>query len=158
LRWTVIAANGILMNMTAPDSPASTVAAIQTKRFMRAILGLLLILAGVPIYMLLVDHPMLRRTALPFWLFAAIGLLVTISSLRADKRTRTRIIGGLSFVFTVLFAFGYFVISKVPDSPDFAKLDTAPAFALADHTGRMVNLDAARATGPVLLVFYRGHW
>jgi|CXWL01.1.fsa_nt_gi thiol:disulfide interchange protein len=125
---------------------------------LQSILGLALILAGVPIYMLMVDHPMLRRTAMPFWIMAAIGFGLTVSSILADRRIRVRVVSGISFVFIALFMFGFFVMSRVPDSPDFARLDMAPAFALADHTGRTVKLDEARSTGPVLIVFYRGHW
>jgi len=34
----------------------------------------------------------------------------------------------------------------------------APAFELPDEAGRNVSLAQLRARGPVVLVFYRGHW
>jgi hypothetical protein len=34
----------------------------------------------------------------------------------------------------------------------------APDFTLASHTGAPVTLTSALANGPVVLVFYRGHW
>ena len=34
----------------------------------------------------------------------------------------------------------------------------APAFALPDERDHLVTLDELRTHGPVVLVFYRGHW
>ena len=34
----------------------------------------------------------------------------------------------------------------------------APDFTLQDQEGRLVNLSAARAKSPVVLIFYRGYW
>lgn len=34
----------------------------------------------------------------------------------------------------------------------------APDFTVTDHRGQTVSLEALRASGPVLLLFYRGHW
>ena len=36
--------------------------------------------------------------------------------------------------------------------------DAAPAFSLADAAGGTVSLADALATGPAVLVFYRGDW
>ena len=36
--------------------------------------------------------------------------------------------------------------------------DGAPAFELSSHAGETVALAEARKAGPVVLVFYRGHW
>jgi hypothetical protein len=35
---------------------------------------------------------------------------------------------------------------------------TAPEFTLAAQTGEATTLASALANGPVVLVFYRGHW
>jgi len=35
---------------------------------------------------------------------------------------------------------------------------TAPSFTLKSHLGTDVSLDALAARGPVVIVFYRGHW
>ena len=34
----------------------------------------------------------------------------------------------------------------------------APAFALPDHEGTSVSLDALTQNGPAVIVFYRGYW
>lgn len=36
--------------------------------------------------------------------------------------------------------------------------DVAPGFALSDELGNQVSLALLTTTGPVVLVFYRGHW
>jgi len=36
--------------------------------------------------------------------------------------------------------------------------DVAPGFSLSDELGNQVSLASLTATGPVVLVFYRGHW
>lgn len=144
--------------MTEPGATVDTAKAARLHRMTRAVTGLVLILGGVPVYMLLLDQPMLRRTALPFWVMAAIGLALAVSSTLVDKRWRVRVVNGISFLFIALFMYGFFVMGSVPQSPEFARLDAAPSFALADHHGATVRLDELRQTGPALLVFYRGHW
>jgi cytochrome oxidase Cu insertion factor (SCO1/SenC/PrrC family) len=36
--------------------------------------------------------------------------------------------------------------------------ETAPSFTLPDHNGNQVVLSSLRERGPVVIVFYRGHW
>lgn len=36
--------------------------------------------------------------------------------------------------------------------------EAAPDFSLVDQTGNTVTLDGLTATGPTVLVFYRGQW
>jgi peroxiredoxin len=36
--------------------------------------------------------------------------------------------------------------------------DPMPPFILPDETGRLINLNSLLATGPVAVMFYRGHW
>lgn len=36
--------------------------------------------------------------------------------------------------------------------------DPAPAFALGDHRGQRISLAQLHATGPAIVVFYRGFW
>jgi peroxiredoxin len=38
------------------------------------------------------------------------------------------------------------------------RLGSAPDFTLPDHSGTPVSLSETLREGPVLLVFYRGHW
>lgn len=43
-------------------------------------------------------------------------------------------------------------------TPPVATLAQAPDFSLPDESGKPVSLTELRRRGPVLLVFYRGHW
>ena len=46
----------------------------------------------------------------------------------------------------------------VPSSPGPAEDAIAPDFSLAAADGAPVSLAELRAKGPVVVVFYRGHW
>lgn len=51
--------------------------------------------------------------------------------------------------------------TEVPESHSTETLspgDTAPAFSLSDSTGSEVSLESLTASGPAVLVFYRGDW
>jgi len=45
---------------------------------------------------------------------------------------------------------------STPLPPDLGQ--PAPDFALPDETGRPRRLEALTAEGPLVLLFYRGHW
>jgi len=36
--------------------------------------------------------------------------------------------------------------------------DEAPSFSLTDHQGKVVSLEDLLHKGPVMVLFYRGHW
>jgi hypothetical protein len=76
---------------------------------------------------------------------------------RRSPRRLSYVLAGLEVAMVGLFVFVFFVASKVPTtaSPDLAQ---APDLTLNDHEGRPFTLSAELAKGPVLLVFYRGHW
>ena len=48
------------------------------------------------------------------------------------------------------------IAEEAPDALEIG--DTAPAFRLARAGGGELSLNEARAAGPVVLIFYRGHW
>jgi len=43
-------------------------------------------------------------------------------------------------------------------APSVATNTSAPAFSLADSTGKQVSLTDLTAHGPAIVVFYRGYW
>jgi cytochrome oxidase Cu insertion factor (SCO1/SenC/PrrC family) len=45
-----------------------------------------------------------------------------------------------------------------PHAPPKEVTERAPAFALPDQHGNQVELAKLRERGPVVVVFYRGHW
>lgn len=132
-------------------SPASA-------RAQLAVFALLLVLAGPGLYMVLIDVPVLRSTgALAFALLAAgtaLGLLVAWR----DRRRWVWVLAGLDGLASLGFTVGFFGLARLPESPSAPALVSAPDFTLPDHTGAPVTLSQALDSGPVLLVFYRGHW
>ena len=124
-----------------------------------AISGLVLVLAGPISYALLLRVPWIRATAAPNLALAAVGLILgVVAAARAGHGWPAWLAAG-DVLLTLMFVgvlFGLFRLptpSKVP-----ADQATAPDFTLPDQDGRPVTLSSFRGKGPVLLVFYRGHW
>ena len=121
-------------------------------------LSLLLVVAGPFAYMASLENPLMRSTGLPAFALMAVGVVVGLVSAFSRPGRWPRVSAGLAMALTALFAFGFFVGMHIPDSPQFAAVDAAPDFTLPDQTGKPVSLRQELAKGPVLLVFYRGHW
>ena len=62
------------------------------------------------------------------------------------------VLGALS---PVIEGCGYFV---KPRGRPLSVHATAPDFSLSDASGRQISLHSVLEQGPVVLVFYRGHW
>jgi hypothetical protein len=129
-----------------------------TKRGGRAVAALFLCLAAPFAWIPTLDVPWMRSSGAPAWLLLAVGLALGWSALRADPRLGTRILFGLDVLALVLFAAGFFAFARLPMTERALSLARAENFTLPDETGRDVSLRAELTRGPVLLVFYRGHW
>jgi hypothetical protein len=127
--------------------------------------GLALTLAGVVGYFVAVvwfsaSLPRLRNDAVPSRLLAGLGLalaLLAVTRASPGRRKLALIAAGVNVVVAGAFAAMLTVGSKLPALPGPAIGQPAPAFALADQSGRTTRLDDFRGA-PLLLVFYRGHW
>lgn len=121
--------------------------------------GLLLALAGVPLYVALIDVPMLRATGVPALGSMGLGAMLAGLAWRYDRRKWVRIASAAELLLIGALVAAYYTLSALPaPSGNADTLVSAPDFTLPDHTGREVSLEATRSAGPVLLVFYRGHW
>lgn len=119
----------------------------------------LLITLGSPVfYMIWMNNPFVRSTALPTFALMALALLMGIQAVRCDSRSLTRVLFGLNLAIVVFFVWAFFFLAALPETAAFAALETAPDFTLPDHNGQTVSLRASLDAGPVLLVFYRGFW
>ena len=127
---------------------------------MLAVLALLVTLSGPAVYyFLLHDDPWLRATGLPSFAVMALGIVLGFVAVRRRRTLSARLLFGTDVSLAVLWAVVFFVLLRLPPpAADFERLAEAPDFMLPDHDGRPVALREARAKGPVLLVFYRGHW
>jgi hypothetical protein len=128
------------------------------RRFALALLALAVCLFAPFAWLLTLSSPWLRRSAAVAWAVLAVGVLLGLVAARTDRRLRVRVLAGLDLLvlagFAWMFAFGL----AEPPTPQTELLVRAPDFTLPDQESRPVALSAELSRGPVLLVFYRGHW
>jgi hypothetical protein len=119
----------------------------------------LLAFGGPLAYTLLLDNPFLRRTGLPAWVLFVPALILALAAFR-DPRWRARIPAVAALAVAGFFTWAFYFMMVVPAPPQATWLasNVAEDFTLPDHTGQPVSLRQAHDNGPVLLVFYRGHW
>ena len=124
----------------------------------RAFVGLFLTLAGPAAYMLLLDNARMRASGAPAFGLMAAGAVLGLSAFFYDRRWWVGLLGAFNVLFLGAFFYGFYWLMALPPSEPLAVGSTAPEFVLPDQEGRPVALAAYRDAGPVLLVFYRGHW
>lgn len=124
----------------------------------RAVVGLLLTLGGPVAYMLLLDNARMRASGAPAFGLMAAGAVLGLGAMLRDKRWRIRLAGVFNIVLLSGFIYAFFWAAALP-APDVMSIgEPAPEFVLPDQHGSPVMLAEYREAGPVLLVFYRGHW
>jgi hypothetical protein len=133
------------------------VTAATERRLGLALFGLFLCLSGPIAWAQLLDQPWLRSSGAPAWALMAAGVLCGWLAARADRRWFVRGLAALDTLLLALFAWLFFGFAALPATPAEA-LPSAPDFTLPDHEGRPVTLSQRLGGGPILLVFYRGHW
>lgn len=121
-------------------------------------LTLLVTLSGPIVYMAFMRNAWVRATGAPMFALMALGALAGWIVALRNRRRLVRIVAGFNVLLLALMMFGFFFLARLPSDPAFASMTTAPDFTLNDENNRPVSLAAARAGGPVHLVFYRGHW
>jgi FtsH-binding integral membrane protein len=134
-----------------------TVRHTESRLLLPGLAGLVLTIAGPFAYMASLDQPMLRATGLPAWVLMAAGIALCLVTARRTKRRGPWVLTGVTGLMTAAFLGMFFLAAALP-STNAAALRTAPDFTLNDHTGRPFHLAEELKRGPVLLIFYRGHW
>ncbi len=124
----------------------------------RALVALVLTLAGPAVYMLLLGNPRMRASGAPAFGLMAAGAVLGLSALLYDRRWRVRLAGVFNVLFLGAFFYGFHWLMALPAAEALAVGTPAPDFVLSDENGRPVSLAEYQDAGPVLLVFYRGHW
>jgi len=127
------------------------------RRGVVAALSLCACLAAPVAWALSMDVPWMRSSGAAAWLLLAVGVGCGLLAARADRRLRVRVLAGLDLVVAALFTWFFFGWATLPVTPA-EELRRAPDFTLPDVGGRPVTLSQRLAGGPILLVFYRGHW
>lgn len=122
------------------------------------LIGLGITLVGGVSWIFLLDNAWIRSTAWPNLALAVVG--VVVCAWAAAQRPGGLTIACLSIagLVTVAFAVSLFVLMRLPAAASIDVDGMPPDFALSNQDGREVRLSSFRDAGPVLLVFYRGHW
>ena len=121
----------------------------------RALASLGLLVLAPLSWLWTIDRPFLRATGLAAWVLIAGALFLSLSAARNDRRVWVRAIAGLQLAALPLLLWAFFVFARMPATH---VPDRAPDFTLPDQDGRPVTLATELQDGPVLLVFFRGHW
>lgn len=122
---------------------------------LRALLSLVLLVLAPLSWAWTIDRPFLRASGLTAWILLVLALALALSAARHDRRKWVRAVAVLQLAVLGLFCWAFFVFARMPATQ---VLERAPDFTLPDQDGRPVTLSAELRQGPVLLVFFRGHW
>ena len=122
--------------------------------------GLVLAVGGFASYFALLADATVRATAWPTFTMLTLGAALGIAAVRRRRRWWTVALGTADVGVAVLFVYLFFIEFSLPVAAAAAPAtaDAAPTFSLPDEQGNPVALADFRGRGPVLLVFYRGHW
>ena len=109
--------------------------------------------------------PFLRDTGLLNLAVLLVALGLSVAGLRRawSAGPWRRVAGGFGVLLSTLLlgafvGYVYFLSYGLPETDGVVKVgEPLPAMTLAAHDGAPVDLGAA-AEGPLVLVFYRGHW
>lgn len=135
----------------APQTPACPA----PRRTVRAVLSLLALALAPFSWWWSMDVAALRASGLTVWLMLAAALCLSFSAAWRDRRAWVLGVAVFELGVLALFLWAFFVAARLPEGEPPPR---APGFTLLDQEGRPVTLAGELAQGPVLLVFYRGHW
>jgi len=125
------------------------------RRTLGAVLSLVALVLAPLAWTWTIDQPFLRSTGVLAWAFILLGLLLALSAARSDRRWWVRAIAGAQLAALAFSCWAFFVFARLPATH---VPERAPDFTLPDQDGRPVSLARELQAGPVLLVFFRGHW
>lgn len=113
--------------------------------------------AAPVVYVASLDVPFLRRSGLV--LFALLILaMACVGRARSLQAPLSRVAVVVVFAITLWTAWLFFVKARLPVEHAPAVGAPAPSFVAAAYDGSSFDLAAARRSGPILLVFFRGFW
>lgn len=134
------------------------------RALLASILSILVIVAGAASYVALLDVPSIRKYGTPNLLLMIAGCAIAVRAATMRPRWPGTLASIVALGTTALFVSSTYLFFGVP-APQQARIDAlravdadAPTFTLPDQDGNSVTLADYWGKGPVLLVFYRGHW
>jgi len=140
------------------DERSGTEAPAPRRRSKLVAAGVLLTVAGPAVYFALLDYPWLRSTAVVPLTMMPAGAVTGVWAATRSRRWWAWLAAGFDVVMLASFAGSMLLLMKVPEATGFEAMSVAPDFTVQDQEGRDFHLADALGHGPVLLVFYRGHW
>ena len=114
--------------------------------------------AGTVAYVALLGVPWSRETGLVAFVPLALACGLALRAWRGDRRLLARLPALLVWLLAAGFVWVFFVVARLPAASTFETLARAPDVVLARAEGTSLRLSEVAARGPVLLVFFRGHW
>ncbi len=124
-----------------------------------SLIGMVITLVGGVSYFLLTDIPFIRNTAAPNIAMVVVGMAMAGYGVAQRRSKGTIITTGVSAFVGLGLILSLTVMMKLPEAEAVARTaETLPDFTLPNQEGVPVTLSSYRGKGPVLLVFYRGHW
>jgi hypothetical protein len=137
------------------DPTPTPPAAAAKQRVLRAVLSLVALALAPLSWAWTIDQPFLRASGLTAWLLLVLALLLALTAAWKDRRVWIRAVVWVQLAALVFACWAFFVFARLPATH---VPERAPDFTLPDQDGRPVTLSAELQRGPVLLVFFRGHW
>lgn len=120
--------------------------------------ALVLAAAGTFAYVALLGVPWSRETGLVAFVPLALAAGLALRAWRGDRRLLARLPAALAWLLAAAFMWVFFVVARLPAPSTFETIARAPDVVLTRAEGARLRLSEAAARGPVLLVFFRGHW
>lgn len=101
----------------------------------------------------------LHLGAIPHVILAILGMAVCVWAVSRRRGWVTVSALSISSLIGLGFIFSVAILLKLPEPAAVAKtMEALPDFTLPNQNGSPVRPASYRGKGPVLLVFYRGHW
>ena len=121
-----------------------------------SLIGLALSLGGPLSYFLLLNH---RPIGALHLFITILGMAMCVWGITKGRNWITISSLCLGLLVGLFYTVSLTVLMRLPPTPEVAhKMDTVPDFTLTNQEGRPIRPSAYKGKGPVLLVFYRGHW
>lgn len=138
-----------------PDGSTTAPEPETSRSSLRAVLALVAFVLAPLSWAWTIDQPFLRSSGFTAWVLLALALFLALSAAHRDRRGWVRAVAGIQLVAVPLSFWAFFVYARLPAAhvPEIAT-----EFTLPDQDGRPVTLSSELQNGPVLLVFFRGHW
>jgi hypothetical protein len=141
--------------MSTPDAAA---APPPRSRARRAWIGFALCLLAPIAWLATLDIPILRSTGAAAWTLIGVECVLTGSAVAVDRRAWMIVLFTIQCSFVAFFGWASFGFARLPEVTRAREVERIADFRLSDERGRMVVLSEELRRGPVLLVFFRGHW